>query len=229
MVSSATAPAKINGEAGSDNLQGGVGNDLIDAGDTGNDTLNGGDGGDGGDRLATARTSSTARAATTWSRPPPCEGTVLNGGPGEDNASFAPAGGFKVDATLGGTAVDPSVAKCTPTQLDGSNESLEGSFGNDHLVGNGSNNRLLGQGGDDILEGGGGNDTLNGSDGHDTLLGQTGKDELRGLDNSKDVKLDCGPPKIPELATRDKNDPPAINCGAKKKKRRGRARRSNRK
>jgi Ca2+-binding RTX toxin-like protein len=215
----ASSPAKINGEGGNDNLQGGNGDDLIDAGADGLDVLNGGPGNDG----LTARSGKDivngegGNDLVETSKP--CEGSVLNGGPGSDNASFAPSGAIKgVDATIGGNATIPGVGNCNPTKIDSSNESLEGSFGNDHLVGDSSNNQILGQPGDDTIEGGDGNDTLNGSDGRDTLLGQGGKDELRAQDGTKDVKIDCGPPKTPEVATRDANDPPAINCGAKSHK-----------
>jgi Ca2+-binding RTX toxin-like protein len=216
----ASSPAKINGEDGNDTLQGGVGSDLIDAGKFGNDILNGGPGSDGivarfgKDEVNGQGGNDLVEVAN------PCEGSVMSGGDGTDNASFAPAVGYRVNATLGGTAVDPSQSNCIPTRIDGSNEALEGTAGADILRGDGGNNSLYGQGGDDQLYGEGGNDLLNGVAGSDELYGGTGKDELRAIDGAKDKRLDCGPPKNFELAQVDPQDPKPTGCGkvSKKKK-----------
>lgn len=214
-------PVKINGEGGSDNLTGGSGDDLIDAGPDGIDVLNGADGNDGVISRAGADQVNGGAGNDLVETSHPCDGSTLNGGAGEDNASFAPAGrqGLKgVMATLGGNAVIIGADNCNPTKLDSSNESLEGSFGDDELHGDGSNNRLFGQPGADDLFGEGGNDTINGVDGADMLIGGAGKDDLRAADGGRDRKIDCGPPRTRELFTRDTQDPPALNCGRKKRK-----------
>jgi Ca2+-binding RTX toxin-like protein len=214
--------ASLNGGDGDDTIQGGPADDLIDAGLTGIDVLNGGEGNDGiHARLGRDQVNGEGGNDLVETSQP-CEGTVLNGGAGEDNASFAPGGAnFNINATLGATGVAENRGSCTPTVLDPSNESLEGSAGNDKLVGDAANNRLFGQGGDDELRGGGGNDTLNGTDGSDSLFGEAGKDDLRGDDGQRDAKFDCGPPKGPEIATVDKSDPKPVNCKSVKKKKKG--------
>ncbi|MGZ5326221.1 MAG: hypothetical protein ACXWEL_06255, partial [Solirubrobacterales bacterium] len=106
---------------------------------------------------------------------------------------------------------------CNPSQVNSSNEYLEGGPGDDTLIGDNSNNSLLGRAGKDTMMGMGGNDTINGLEGADTFLGGGGKDEMRAQDGGRDQKIDCGPPKATELALVDGADPKTIGCKAKKK------------
>ena len=99
----------------------------------------------------------------------PCDGDTFNGGPGgNDSASFARVHncGIFVEATIGGTVIDPDVGNCNAGHIDSSTEKIEGSPGPDILSGDNGANVLLGRGGDDKLDGTGGIDTCIGGGGN---------------------------------------------------------------
>jgi Tol biopolymer transport system component len=136
------ADETICGLGGNDTINGGGGNDIIMGGD-GNDTL----AADFGRPLVTAR-------------------ATLNGGAGNDTASFA-GSATSVEASLvTGFAKNPDASPLEGVALVGV-ENLAGSPLGDALTGSNAANRLVG------------------GDGADTLLGLGGKDNI----NSRDEKM----------------------------------------
>ena len=103
---------------------------------------------------------------------------VLDGGDGNDTASYAAAtGAVTVDLTQQDAPQDTGSAGFdTLTSI----ENLTGSNFDDTLTGNSNDN---------ILSGGGGNDTLIGGDGNDTLDGGTGTDTVSYADASDAVTV----------------------------------------
>ncbi|HEY5053758.1 MAG TPA: calcium-binding protein [Solirubrobacterales bacterium] len=168
----------VDGGKGSDTLQGGRGNDTIYAGDDHDpDTIEGGGGDDvlyGVDIFHPQRDSGPA---TMLGGPgddlliggQPCDGDLFDGGAGDnDSASFARVrnSGIFVQATIGGSVLDPDIAQCDAGHIEHSVEKIEGSPGPDILVGDETPNTLLGRGGDDNLDGMGGSDDCIGGGGN---------------------------------------------------------------
>ena len=169
----------FQGTAGSVSLSlnGGAGNDLLDAfnalvpvtliGGEGNDTLKGGrgddllDGGEGNDRLF-------ANGGND----------LLLGGGGNDNLD----GGEGDDTINAGTGDDSLLGGLGSDRLFGANgnDLLDGGDGDDVLFGQLGNDALKGGRGNDQLSGGAGNDSLLGQDSNDTLVGGSGIDTLDG-------------------------------------------------
>ena len=175
---------RIEGGTGADELIGGSGDDVIEAGDDSDpDRL---EGGGGDDALIGARTDIPVPFSSGKSTliggagsdvmvgGDPCDGDVFDGGQGNDDANF-----FRftpgVKAEIGG-AVTRSGGPCTPGRIDASVEEIEGSPGDDTLVGSNNGDTLIGKSGDDTLLGRGGNDSLDGGPGNDRLDGGPGHD-----------------------------------------------------
>ncbi len=212
-------PYKLNGGVDNDVVNGGPGDDLVDGGTSGIDVMNGNGGSDVLNSRAGTDIMNGGDGEDLLETNTPCDGHVFNGGGGTDNAAFAPSFGYDVTATIGGGAFDKGKANCNPSQVQSSNEYLEGSPGNDELTGDNSNNSILGRAGRDVMNGMGGNDVMNGLEGADTFIGGDGIDELRAQDGTPDDRIDCGPPnKAAEIALVDGADPKPIGCKAKKKK-----------
>jgi Ca2+-binding RTX toxin-like protein len=173
--------ATIDGGPGSDTLRGGEGEDTIYAGDDRvPDTLEGGGGDDVLYGVNIFHPRRDSGAAGMFGGPgddlliggQPCDGDLFDGGPGDnDSASFARVhnSGIFVQATIGGTVLDPDVAGCDAGHIEDSVEKIEGSPGNDVLSGDEGANTLLGRGGDDRLDGKGG---------FDNCVGGTGDNEV---------------------------------------------------
>ena len=174
-------------ESDDDILRGGDGDDVI-VGGIGDDTLNGGSGndelsGNSGDDFFVG-----------------IGGTdVIDGGAGIDINSFQGIG-FGVTATVNAdgsgtasyglvnesfTGIENLIGSDNADVLTvvGSNDTvLIGLGGDDILTGGGGNDQLVGNDGDDILRGQGGDDTAIGGDGNDSLNGGGGNDNLLGQD-----------------------------------------------
>ena len=188
----ASAKVRINGNAGSDTVVGGSGDDVLEAGenyndpDNGNDTLIGNAGSDvlysdpGADSL-----SGGAGNDLLVNSVPVCQGHTYDGGPGEDTVSWARSI-TGVRAILGGTAGPKGCGN--PDQVKGNNESLEGSDGDDVLIGDNGENSFLGHLGADVFVGKGGDDFIDAIDGQrDKQIGcGAGNDEI--LRDAKDPK-----------------------------------------
>lgn len=172
----------IYGYAGTaDNINGGDGNDTIQADNTGsgydlstphpsagrNDTIFGGNGADeiyAG--LANDLVNGEAGADVIFG-----EGgnDVLSGGDGADIVR----GGSGNDTIEGGSGSDL-------LEGQGGDDEIDGGDGADVLTGGFGADLLNGQGGSDYIEGGFGNDFLHGKLGADTLLGDYGNDKIWG-------------------------------------------------
>ncbi|MCZ4270614.1 Hint domain-containing protein [Rhodobacteraceae bacterium G21628-S1] len=160
-------------------VEGGAGDDLIDASYTGDP---------GYDRIdANDNTAGT-------------DDDVVEAGAGDDTVSSGSGndlidGGADNDSLIGGSGVDTLYGATGDDYLDGGTEddhldggdgadTLHGGEGNDLLRGgydNGPNSSLVTDGdGNDSLSGGGGHDTLEGNAGSDTLEGGSGNDSLVG-------------------------------------------------
>lgn len=129
----------VRGETGNDTLVGGESADLLDGGD--NDDKLVGRGGD----------------------------DILSGGAGDDRI----LAGLGSDDVIGGAGTDTLSG-------GGGDDTLAGEDGRDVLAGQDGSDLLLGGAGNDTLDGGDGNDTLEGGDDTDVLRGRAGEDELAG-------------------------------------------------
>ncbi len=192
----ASAHVRINGNAGSDTLIGGNGDDVLEAGenyngpDDGNDTLIGNAGSDvlyadpGADNLQGGPGNDLLVSSVVT-----CQGHTFDGGPGEDTVSYARSND-NLRIELGGTGGPPGCND--PDHILGDNESLEGSEGNDTLIGDNGPNSLLGHGGADTFIGKGGNDFIDAIDGH------------------RDKAIVCGPGN--DEVIKDPSDPKGTSC-----------------
>ena len=169
------------------NIQGGDGNDVLNAstagsgavrirlvGDVGDDTLTGSNGGDsleggvGVDVLAGLGGHD-----------------LIDGGIGDDFVG----GGNGNDTLIGGDGND---------SINGhlGDDSMTGGNGNDTLLGADGNDTLKGEVGDDLLNGAAGNDSIEGGVGFDGLSGGIGNDTLDGGRNDDTINGNAGNDKI---------------------------------
>jgi len=191
-----SAKVRVNGNAGSDTLTGGPGDDVLEAGenyngpDDGNDTLNGEGGNDvlyadpGADQLNGGPGDDLLVSSVLT-----CQGHSFDGGAGNDTVSYARSNAA-LHVELGGTGGPAGCA--TPDQVLGDNESLEGSDGPDVLIGDNSDNSFLGH------------------LGADTFIGKGGNDFIDAIDGQHDKQIDCGPGN--DEVVKDHNDPAPISC-----------------
>jgi Ca2+-binding RTX toxin-like protein len=140
-----------------DILQGGSGDDLVDA-RGGNDNASGGDGND-----------------------------TVDGGAGKDNISGDNGddsiyGGDGNDSVTGGTGDDTVSGDSGNDSISGEDGSdyLAGGSGGDTILGGIGDDYLSGGSDRDSLDGGAGNDEINGGDSDDTLIGGLGIDTMVG-------------------------------------------------
>jgi Ca2+-binding RTX toxin-like protein len=136
---------------------GGTGNDLV-FGSQGDDILYGGEGNDilvgfGGDDVIMGEAGND----------------LLDGGSGNDVIY----GGDGNDYITGGNGEDILSG-------DAGNDMIWAGNGNDLVNGGDGNDTLYGENGNDVLKGGKGDDTLLGDNGNDTLYGEEGNDKLYG-------------------------------------------------
>ncbi len=147
--------ATMNGEAGDDEITGGVGRDTLNGG-IGDDLLTGGGGIDtinGGDGTDTAAFSGN-RAAYTISTAGGV--TTVSGPDGTDSLTNVELLQF-ADGLFDITGA--------PVSTD-----INGTEGADVLNGTADGDAINGLGGDDVINGGAGNDTINGGGGTDTAV-----------------------------------------------------------
>ena len=162
------------GSTGPDELQGGDGNDWIEA-SNGADTV---DGGPGDDRLY--------GESSTINVTPDGAADVLSGGSGNDTAGYAPRGQYGgVTVSLDGVANDGVPGENDNVDAEGVigtvfDDTLTGGPGPDRLDGDKGNDTIAGLAGNDTVLGGDGSDTLNGGDGADTVTGGFGEDRIDG-------------------------------------------------
>ncbi len=162
----------LNGGDGNDTLSGGEGDDIL-RGAAGDDTILGGE---GNDALNGGSGNDTLLGGQGDDFFVGIGGTdIIDGGAGIDTNSFQGIGG-SVTATVNedgtGTASYGAV-----TESFAGIENLTGSDNDDVLTAVGNADHVLrGLGGNDLLTGGGGNDLLLGNDGNDILRGTAGDD-----------------------------------------------------
>ena len=192
----AGAKVRINGNADNDEIVGGAGDDVLEAGENyngpnnGNDRLEGGGGSDvlyadpGGDNLSGGAGNDLLVSSVAT-----CQGHTFDGGSGEDTVSYARSKD-NLHVTLGGGG---GPAGCgNDDQVLADNESLEGSDGPDVLVGDNGDNSILGHLGADVL------------------IGKGGSDFIDAADGQRDKQIDCGGGG--DEVVRDGNDPPGSSC-----------------
>ena len=141
----------ISTPAADNTLNGGAGNDTLDAGLGREDTVDGGAGND----LLIVDYSSLGNAVSTTSSSSSQSGSVLTP---------------LVSFTLRNRIDHQNIERFR----------ISGGTANDTLSGGVFNDTLNGNAGDDILDGDLSNDNINGGSGSDTLIGNAGNDTLRG-------------------------------------------------
>ncbi|HEX4307473.1 MAG TPA: calcium-binding protein, partial [Solirubrobacterales bacterium] len=174
---------RVNGGDGDDTIHGGPEEDLLQSG-PGSDHLYGGDGSDGligglpGPTYLYGEGGGDLLAAGGG-----CAGGTLDGGPGEDDASFAETqahpGTLYISLAQGWAWID-AIKGCDKVRLPRSDENLEGSFDNDVLIGDSRDNVLIGQ------------------PGVDSFFGRGGNDVIVAVDSVKDWYIQCGEKGHPE-------------------------------
>jgi Ca2+-binding RTX toxin-like protein len=191
----ASVHVRANGNAGSDTITGGAGDDVLEAGenynnpDDGNDTLIGNGGSDvlyadpGADQLSGGPGDDLLVSSVAV-----CQGHTYDGGPGEDTVSYGRSDAA-LTVELGGTG-GPSGCS-SRDQVGSSNESLEGSDGPDLLIGDSGSNSFLGH------------------LGADTFVGKGGNDFIDAIDGKADKSINCGGS---GEVLKDKVDPSPVAC-----------------
>lgn len=170
----ATTEVMADGGPGDDNLTGGVGSDILFAGESGADHLSGGVGDDGLiGRGGGAETMEGGPGNDNLVSNNPCDGHRYSGGPGgADTASFGHVIIGGVRGRLNGAATLRRGGRgCSASRIRGS-EVLEGSIGPDLLVGTWRDDLLIGLPGNDVLIGRGGHDDFRGDPGRDRCVGR---------------------------------------------------------
>jgi len=189
---------RINGGEGDDTIHGGPEEDLIESG-PGSDHIYGGDGSDGligglpGPTYLYGEGGGDLLAAGGG-----CAGGTLDGGPGEDDASFAETqahpGTLYISLEAGWAWIN-AIKHCDKVRLPRSDEDIEGSFDNDVLIGDSGDNVMLGQ------------------PGVDSFFGRGGNDVIVAADGVKDWYIQCGRTGHPEgTAIVDPIDPEPKDC-----------------
>ena len=189
---------RVNGGDGNDTIHGGPEEDLLQSG-PGSDHVYGGDGSDGligglpGPTYLYGEGGGDLLAAGGG-----CAGGTLDGGPGEDDASFAETqahpGTLYISLEAGWAWIN-AIKHCDKVRLPRSDEDIEGSFDNDVLIGDGEANVMLGQ------------------PGVDSFFGRGGNDVIVAADGVKDWYIQCGNKGHPEgIAIVDAIDPEAKDC-----------------
>jgi len=170
----------VNGDAGNDTITGGSGNDTLNGGDD-DDLLSGGGGND-----------------------------TINGGTGTDTIAESGDVDFTIDASsLTGVGTDQfsDIEQASLTGGDSANTidaslftgsvTVTAGAGNDTVIGSDNDDQIFGDGDNDSLVGGLGNDTLNGGadddevfggEGDDFVLGGAGSDTLDGENGNDDIR-----------------------------------------
>jgi Ca2+-binding RTX toxin-like protein len=187
---------RINGNAGDDHLVGGNGEDVLEAGENYNNPNNGNDrllGNGGADVLYADPGADVLQGGPgndlLVNAVPVCQGNTYDGGPGIDTVSYGRSS-TGVNATLGGSGGPPGCGSMD--QIQGNNESLEGSDGADTLTGDNGPNSFLGH------------------LGADTFIGKGGEDSIEAKDGHRDKSIQCGGGN--DEVSKDASDPKPVAC-----------------
>src|SRR6187549_327641 len=187
---------RANGNAGSDSLSGGPGDDVLEAGenyngpDNGNDTLVGNAGADvlyadpGADQLSGGAGNDLLVSSVAT-----CQGHDYDGGAGDDTVSYGRSDA-NMRVELGGTGEPGGCGQ--PDQVRADNESLEGSKGPDVLIGDNGENSFYGHVGADVFMGKGGSDFIDAADGQrDAAIICGGGDDEISVDRADPDPTGC--------------------------------------
>lgn len=120
---------------------------------------------------------------------------VLNGGAGQDTASYrGAAAGITFVVGKGGNGDATGDTYISIERFEGTNhaDTLLGGNGNDWLSGIGGNDYLSGGNGNDTLLGGDGNDLIDGGNGTDTIDGGAGDDSITGGNDNDTISGGAG-------------------------------------
>ena len=192
----AAVKVRANGNADSDTLSGGPGDDVLEAGenyngpDNGRDGLSGNGGSDvlyadpGGDSLQGGAGNDLLVSSVAV-----CQGHVYDGGRGDDTVSYGRSDAA-LTVELGGNGAPDGCG--SPDQVRGDNESLEGSDGPDVLIGDNGENSFMGH------------------LGADTFIGKGGDDFVDAVDGKRDRSIQCGGGQ--DDVIKDGVDPAASAC-----------------
>jgi Ca2+-binding RTX toxin-like protein len=195
----------LYGSPGKSELDGGTGDDVMNANGSGPDQF---DGGPGNDKMygSSGIDHMSGGDGNDFYMGKAGPDTMTDAGDGEDTVDYAYAqSGVTVDLTSAAKGdgvpgegdvvaadiedVNGSVFNDTITGADGvdskidgreGNDTIDGGSGKDQLTGGIGMDTLNGGDGDDLLFGGADNDTLHGGDGSDSLSGDAGADTLLG-------------------------------------------------
>ncbi|HEU5142295.1 MAG TPA: hypothetical protein VFU04_03970, partial [Solirubrobacterales bacterium] len=187
---------RANGNAGSDSLTGGPGDDVLEAGenyngpDNGNDSLAGEAGSDvlyadpGGDQLSGGAGNDLLVSSVAT-----CQGHSYDGGAGDDTVSYGRSDD-NMRVELGGAGAPGGCGR--PDQVRADNESLEGSKGPDVLIGDNGENSFFGHVGADVFMGKGGSDFIDAADGQrDKAIICGGGDDDVSMDRADPNPVGC--------------------------------------
>jgi Ca2+-binding RTX toxin-like protein len=188
---------RVNGGDGNDTIRGGPEEDLLQSG-PGSDHIYGGDGSDGligglpGPTYLYGEGGGDLLAAGGG-----CAGGTLDGGAGDDDASFAETqahpGTLYISLEAGWAWIN-AIKHCDKVRLPRSDEDIEGSFDNDVLIGDSGDNVMIGQ------------------PGVDSFFGRGGKDVIVAADGVKDWYIQCGTGHPEGTAIVDPIDPEPKDC-----------------
>ena len=170
------------------NVDGGPGDDVIDATKGGGGMLRGGEGDD------------DIRASDGMS--------TMVGGPGADriiggasNADFVSYADHTAPVSLTQDGIANDGAAGEGDNVVGGIEEVEGGDGSDHLIGTAGIDSIVGGNGDDSIDGGPGQDTLEGGGGADTIDGGADDDVIVGYTSNLLGHLSEVPPTADRPAT----------------------------
>jgi Ca2+-binding RTX toxin-like protein len=198
----ATSIVELGGE-GSDTLSGTEAEDVLVDG-PGNDSVGGGGGDDALPNNQGQDSLSAGSGNDLFIDDSVCEGDMLDGGAGRDNANWAKFGSAvsldleTATAGLVGAGGLPACGGDPPTSLHGL-EDLEGSDLGDTLIGDAASNQLLGR------------------PGADSYFARAGDDSILANSGDSDAVIDCGEgfdtAQI-DIPTSEYADPTPIGCEA---------------
>ncbi|MEO1251982.1 MAG: cadherin domain-containing protein [Pseudomonadota bacterium] len=175
----ATARVQQYGNGGNDTLIGGENRDTLRGGD-GDDVI---DGGGGNDTIRGDAGADELRGGAGNDRLfADADDTVVDGGAGNDRVTVQGDGDFSIDMTASSVERVDGGAGNDTIDATGSTARVRqyGNDGDDTLIGGENRDTQQGGAGDDIIFGGGGRDNIRGGDGADVLSGGDGRDNIRG-------------------------------------------------
>jgi Ca2+-binding RTX toxin-like protein len=160
-------------------INGGGGDDFIDAGNLGGFSANTGVTGTTNDNVPGSNTPASVNFTLNGGN----GDDFLVSGDGNDNLQGGPGDdGVSYEAASNGVVVNLTAATGTGMGND-TLANVQDAFGSafdDSITGNSLDNDLFGDDGDDTIDGAAGNDTVNGQDGDDTVKGADGDDTVDG-------------------------------------------------